>query len=90
LQTKAYAQKFKKGQDITATKKSKVTKKADPKKEKQKETKIEEAPKIRKIVLSNNRLDLAEVPEKRKRGRPRGTFTMREGSAGMPKGDLQR
>jgi transcription initiation factor TFIIB len=90
LQTKAYAQKFKKGQDITATKKSKVTKKADPKKEKQKETKIEEAPKIRKIVLSNNRLDLAEVPEKRKRGRPRGTFTMREGSAGMPKGDLQQ
>ncbi len=35
----------------------------------------ESAPNIRKIVVdSNNKLNLAEVPAKRKRGRPRGTF----------------
>jgi transcription initiation factor TFIIB len=41
----------------------------------------ESAPKMRKIVLdSNNKLNLAEVPVKRKRGRPRGTFGAQEGS----------
>jgi transcription initiation factor TFIIB len=42
----------------------------------------ESAPNIRKIVVdSNNKLNLAEVPAKRKRGRPRGTFGMhQEGS----------
>ncbi len=51
-------------------------------------SKAEEAPKIRKIVLSDNRLNLAEVPEKRKRGRPRGTFSQ-EGSQSMQQADFQ-
>ncbi|MGD0729608.1 MAG: TFIIB-type zinc ribbon-containing protein, partial [Candidatus Micrarchaeaceae archaeon] len=51
--------------------------------------KKEEAPKIRKIVLgSDNKINLAEFPEKRKRGRPRGTFSSQE-SMGMSKGEFQ-
>jgi transcription initiation factor TFIIB len=42
----------------------------------------DEAPKIRKIVLSDNKLNLAEVSEKKKRGRPRGGFAA-EGSTEM-------
>ncbi|MGA2877284.1 MAG: TFIIB-type zinc ribbon-containing protein, partial [Nitrososphaerales archaeon] len=48
----------------------------------------EEAPKIRKIVLSNNKLNLAEVPEKKKRGRPRGAFGA-EGSGEMIQSDFR-
>jgi transcription initiation factor TFIIB len=54
-----------------------------------KKAKVEEAPKIRKIVLSDNRLNLAEVPEKRKRGRPRGTFSMQEQSASAQQSEFQ-
>ena len=44
------------------------------------------APNIRKIVVdSNNKLNLTEVPAKRKRGRPRGTFGVhQEGATSMP------
>lgn len=60
------------------SKNSKQTRKAKPS-----VPKAEEVPKIRKIVLSGDRLNLAEVPEKRKRGRPRGTFSS-EGASAMP------
>ena len=68
-----------------------ATKKTNPSKKKAvaKVSKAEEAPKIRKIVLTDNRLNLAEVPEKRKRGRPRGTFSSQDVSSGMPQADFQ-
>jgi transcription initiation factor TFIIB len=65
--------------------KSKVVKKSDGKEmaKKIKKEEMESPLKMRKIVLdSNNKLNLAEVPAKRKRGRPRGTFGMQEGSMG--------
>jgi transcription initiation factor TFIIB len=67
-----------------ATKKPSQTKK----KPIAKMSKEEEAPKIRKIVLTDNRLNLAEVPEKRKRGRPRGTFSQ-ESQSSMPQAEYQ-
>jgi hypothetical protein len=69
-------------------KKSKTSKKIA--KTTHKKTETEEAPKIRKIVLSDNRLNLAEVPEKRKRGRPRGTFASQEGSASSQQSEFQQ
>jgi len=54
----------------TKTKKSKETRSNESRK-----AQSHEPTPIRKIVLdSNNKLNLAEVPTKRKRGRPRGTF----------------
>lgn len=74
------------------TKKSKAPKKAKSQKHnvkvkmkiKPKAAQQEAAPKIRKIVLgSDNKLNLAEVPVKRKRGRPRGTIGTQEGAMPM-------